>query len=141
MQNLNSQIKAFSFVIDESITNISFNIEYLLKRIQEWVNIRRDDERTLEEYYYILHDLDTDDNGELKTKHIHLLYSLSKRVRAKTELNALCDFLFGDCKYVNLISIDKWRYHDEGIQYLCHNLFKEILIVSKHILYWIRMFL
>lgn len=115
MLNLNSQSKDFNVVIDEPITNIQFNVQYLLKKVNEYCKVNA------EEYYFILHDHDVkDESGEMKVKHIHLLYRIPKRTRYKTELSKLCDFLFGDEKYRNLIQIEKWKYHDEMIQYLTH---------------------
>lgn len=117
MTNLNQQTKEFSFVLN--LPNCEkYDLKYLLTKVEEYVRSNS------EEYYYIVHDKDVLEDGTLKTIHIHLLYRTNSKnvIRLKTELHRLTEFIYGNDtdKLLCTISIDKWRNHDYGIQYLTH---------------------
>lgn len=68
-------------------------------------------------YSFILHDKDVDDLGEKKTKHVHIVYEKSERLRLSTELNNLCKHLSIKAQ---LISIEKCTNYVGSMQYLIH---------------------
>lgn len=69
-------------------------------------------------YAMILHDKDVDDNGELKTPHIHLLCLLkTNRKRLSTTLLAISNAC---CVSTLAISIEKLNDVGGSIQYLIH---------------------
>lgn len=115
MSNLSSQTNKVSIVF-----NLPFNdndrgkYEYL---ILEWLR------SVSNEFYFIYHNKDINlDTGELKTPHFHILAILCNKDRPRL-LNTLNNF--ADSMHLNdmqrsLISIEIWKDHDAGIQYLTH---------------------
>lgn len=65
----------------------------------------------------IIHDKDTDENGELKTKHIHLLLLSPKRHQLQYYLFRLCEIF--DCFPVN-VSVLVSESVTNDLQYLIH---------------------
>lgn len=112
MANLSSITTKFNFIINYP-NDVNVDIINLLKVFCE---------NNTSEYYFILHDKDIDANAELKTKHIHLLFIVNKRARLLTMIKRLSQNIFNsdDLKYLNLFTVDIWREHDLGIQYLVH---------------------
>ena len=66
---------------------------------------------------FILHNLDTDDSGELKREHYHLVIVLDKQLSSKSIINDIVRYLM-----VNPTIISIRRYDDvvKGVQYLIH---------------------
>lgn len=68
-------------------------------------------------YYAINHDMDLNDNGELKNKHFHIVLTLSVRVRLITILNYIQKFLKIE---LDAITIDVCPSVSRAVQYLIH---------------------
>ena len=66
-------------------------------------------------YFYIFHDKDTDDNGELKKPHYHLRIESNKRIRKSTLLNMLNERFNTDG-----VQIEKCENLISSVQYLIH---------------------
>lgn len=106
MSALNTQTKHINVIImSQKIDN------KLIADITEYLK------QTTDTYAMILHDKDTLDDGELKKKHLHIVYERSKRIRLSTELNNLSkQFAIN----VNAISIEKTKDFVGSVQYLIH---------------------
>lgn len=74
------------------------------------------------EWSFILHDCDTDANGEQKTPHIHLVGFLKSPARLITTLNRLADYL-GMSPLA--VSVRKCEDYPKALQYLIHKNDKE----------------
>ena len=73
------------------------------------------------EYYFILHDSDTDGlGGPKKTKHLHVVFLLDKKARLLTIINRFCNAIYESDKYTNLFSIQSVKDYDCAIAYLVH---------------------
>lgn len=57
----------------------------------------------LKEYAYILHDKDSDENGELKKEHFHIYIKFSKQIRSETILKIFNTSVFEDVKDINAL--------------------------------------
>lgn len=68
-------------------------------------------------YAFILHDKDINEDGEQKTKHIHIVYEKAERLRLSTEINNICKHL---SIKANIISIEKCSNYVGAMQYLIH---------------------
>lgn len=80
-------------------------------------DIIEDLKRRTDIYALILHDKDIKDTGERKTKHLHIVYQLSKRTRLGTEIRYLSkQFAIN----INAISIEKMNNFVGSLQYLIH---------------------
>lgn len=119
MANLSSQTNNYSMVINLPKDN-SIKLMELINKLDTFCM------NNTKEYFFIVHDKDINENGELKTVHIHLLFS-SKKCRLLTMIKRVAVNIFGkdDFKTITLISCDIWREHDLGIQYLIHKNDKE----------------
>lgn len=72
------------------------------------------------EYYYIVHDMDKDNNNAYKTIHCHFIYKKKNKTVVATELNNLTMYLFNDMKLRILITIDKLKSYEMSLRYLVH---------------------
>lgn len=57
----------------------------------------------LKDYAYILHNKDSDDNGELKKEHYHIYIKFSKLVRSETILKIFNTSVYEDVKDINAL--------------------------------------
>ena len=111
--SLDSQTKKFNVII---------NFPYQCRDTDVLSKINTFCNKYANEYYYILHDKDVDEFGQVKTKHIHLLFTYKeKRTRLKRMLSLLNGEIFGGMdKTRSLITIAIWKDYEFGIQYLIH---------------------
>lgn len=108
MVNLNCRTTQFNIVISLKTEPIDF-----YTRLDRVLN-----EIFMCNYLYITHDKDLNSEGEIKTKHVHILiFNNNERVRFSTMINKLAELL-----NVNplAISIDKIISLNGSIQYLIH---------------------
>lgn len=83
--------------------------------VKKYLGIILDDSASL--YGFILHDKDVDDDGKIKTPHIHFVANLKKRVRVATMINRIAKA----CDLDTLaITIDKYQSFEGSFQYLIH---------------------
>lgn len=104
--NLKSKSKFFCIVINEKAPN---ELEAISESIQAF-NI-------FTFYALIIHDKDTDSNGNLKTRHLHIYGEKVSQIALETLLNELCDCLGVEKSQV---SIDKTSNNFLYLQYLTH---------------------
>lgn len=112
MPNLETQTKEFSIVINcpkaikvNDFKNVTIPLGFSILNAQGMT------------YAYAFHDKDTNDDGELKTFHLHLVLSSPKRMRLGTCLSKIvgCFGLPPDC-----VSVDTIVDFASAIQYLTH---------------------
>lgn len=70
------------------------------------------------DFFYIVHDKDTDENGVTKTKHLHFVLQIKSRFRLSTMLNKISDAL--GLQNANGIEISKTVNFVGSLQYLTH---------------------
>lgn len=68
-------------------------------------------------YAMILHDRDIKENGEVKTKHLHIIYELKSRTRLSTEIRYLNKTFAIN---INAITIEVNKSFVGSLQYLIH---------------------
>lgn len=106
MASLETKSNKFNIVINEKAPN---ELEAISEMIQA-LNI-------FTFYALIIHDKDTDSNGKVKTKHLHLVCEKSSKIALKTQINELCNCLMIE---KSQISIDKITNDYLPVQYLTH---------------------
>lgn len=77
----------------------------------------------LGDYYFIVHDKDVNDDGTLKTKHLHFVIESSNRKHLSTWLNMITDAL--GLENSNGIEIQKTTAFVGSVQYLTHQNYKD----------------
>lgn len=89
----------------------NLDIKVIYKNLETYCILEADN------YYRIIHDKDFNENGELKTPHIHLVVELKTRVRFTTMLSRLSYH----CKVPeNCISLQDIKNISKIVQYLTH---------------------
>lgn len=102
------QSNTHSLVINYPNNNLNYDLDKLV------IDVFKDFE-----YFYIIHDKDIDENGNLKTRHMHLILLSENRISTDLLINMLCmtskgiinDNLISD-KYVGNLA--------KAMQYLTH---------------------
>lgn len=82
-----------------------------LDELKQWFDAFAD------QYAFIPHFADYDENGELKTLHVHFVADLKKSTRLRTTLNSIAD-VCGVCTLA--VSIEQYTDFDGCVQYLVH---------------------
>lgn len=106
MINLNSQRREFAVVVSD-ITRCDYHFD----DFKSWLN------NSGFRYYYIVHDKDLNEMGELIRPHIHLVLTGLKRWRVKQLLNDLADALITN---IENIQIEEIKNLTASVQYLVH---------------------
>lgn len=94
MISLTSRLKCYCCIINAPVDNDKLIYEYS-KQLSNLSAMGY-------QYFAIVHDKDYKGNGELKTKHIHLILSNNSRPRAKQVLVTLCDLFNCSAEQIQL---------------------------------------
>lgn len=83
--------------------------------VERYLKIILDENANL--YGFILHDKDMDEDGRIKTPHIHFVADMKKRIRVSTLINKIAKA----CDLDTLaITIDRYTSFEGSFQYLIH---------------------
>ena len=83
--------------------------------VKKYLGIILEDSASL--YGFILHDKDVDDDGKIKTPHIHFVANLKKRVRVATLINRIakaCDLDTLSITIISTSSLLVWQSADSS---------------------------
>lgn len=83
--------------------------------VERYLKIILDENANL--YGFILHDKDMDEDGRIKTPHIHFVADMKKRIRVSTLINKIAKACDLDTM---AITIDKYSSFEGSFQYLIH---------------------